>query len=989
MNQDSINRFTKNLHALPDQLQGDVALIFKEITDYLPDLSRNSHGDSAADSISIERDWISVLPAVLSASRFISGLLRKDISYLTEIIDDGSLFSPLDSEQIALLLAESLAATDDQLELMHILRRARNQAMLQIAFRDLAGWASLDEVMSSITQTAEVLLSATLTCTYRLTSHKSGQPIGAETGNQQQMVVLGMGKLGGGELNFSSDVDLIFCFPENGNTTSARPITNSEFFIRQARLFIKLLTAQTADGFVYRVDTRLRPNGDSGALCLSFAAMENYYQLHGRDWERYAFIKANIVAGDKNIGEQLLNNLMPFVYRKYLDFAAVESIRDMKEMIERELNRKKELEKNIKLGPGGIREIEFIAQAHQLIRGGRNKQLQQRSLLPVLDQLNDSGLLTEDEFSCLQQGYYFLRRCENRLQMYADHQTHNLPDEAKQQLALATSMGFADWVSFYDELRRHMQLIHDIFHDLFMATANPDQSSQTLRLSHLWNNELGDDSAAALLLENHYQQASELYSRLQLLRTGSFYNSLSASAKNRLDRLLPVLLYEVGITISEIKKQNPKCANTDETILRCLELLTSIARRPVYLSLLLDNAALRHQLIRLTSASPYISTLLTRHPILLDDLLIGYSLADFDIDTLDESLGKHLSTVEQGDLEQQMNLLREFHNSKLLAVASLDISTKLSAKETGRSLSAIAEACVKAGLKLSIHDIVSSHGTPTNYTQDNLPFCVIAYGKLGSRELVFGSDLDLVFVSAGLPDSEMTNGPRKIYIPQFFARIGQRLVHIISTRTPAGRLYEVDMRLRPSGNSGPLVTTLNRMQSYQREKAWTWEHQALVRARVIAGDHALAREFNALRKEILCRPRDDKKLQKDIVEMREKLRSAKKTCHSDEFDLKQGLGGIVDIEFMVQYMVLRWAHEYPQLTTYTESLELLDALTAQELLNPNHHRILSGAFSNWLEKSYQLKLNDHDAVIPDNVDKPLRKRVTEIWNNIFTQVNGL
>ena len=330
MNQDSINRFTKNLHALPDQLQGDVALIFKEITDYLPDLSRNSHGDSAADSISIERDWISVLPAVLSASRFISGLLRKDISYLTEIIDDGSLFSPLDSEQIASLLAESLAATDDQLELMHILRRARNQAMLQIAFRDLAGWASLDEVMSSITQTAEVLLSATLTCTYRLTSNKSGQPIGAETGNQQQMVVLGMGKLGGGELNFSSDVDLIFCFPENGNTTSARPITNSEFFIRQARLFIKLLTAQTADGFVYRVDTRLRPNGDSGALCLSFAAMENYYQLHGRDWERYAFIKANIVAGDKNIGEQLLNNLMPFVYRKYLDFAAVESIRDMK-----------------------------------------------------------------------------------------------------------------------------------------------------------------------------------------------------------------------------------------------------------------------------------------------------------------------------------------------------------------------------------------------------------------------------------------------------------------------------------------------------------------------------------------------------------------------------------------------------------------------------------------------------------------------------------
>jgi len=987
MNQDSINRFNENLYSLPDQLQGDVVLVFEEISVHLPDASVVNAGDLTVDATK-NTDWISVLPSVLSASRFISGLLRKDASYLTEIIDDGSLFSFLDSDNIASVLATSLAATDDEQEIMHILRRTRNQAMLHIAFRDIAGWASLDEVMSSISVTAEVLLSATLACSYRLTSMKSGEPVGEETGNIQHMVVLGMGKLGGSELNFSSDVDLIFCFPENGKTAFSRPISNSEYFIRQARLFIKLLTTQTADGFVYRVDTRLRPNGDSGALCLSFSAMVNYYQLHGRDWERYAFIKANIVAGDSKRGEQLLNNLLPFVYRKYLDFAAVESIRDMKEMIERELMRKKELEKNIKLGPGGIREVEFIAQAHQLIRGGRNKNLQQRSLLTVLNQLNDSGLLEDDELSSLRNGYYFLRRCENRLQMYADQQTHNLPDDKKQQIALAHSMGFTDWPSFYEELHRHTQRIHRIFHDLFMSTANPDQNSQTLRLSHLWNNELEDDVAATLLVENHYQQAAELYSRLQLLRTGSFYNSLSASARNRLDRLLPVLLHEVGTTVTAIKKQAIKCANTDDTILRCLDLLTSIARRPVYLSLLLDNEALRHQLIRLTSASPYISILLTRHPILLDDLLIGYSLADFDLDTLDKSLEKHLSTAEQGDLEQQMNLLREFHNSKLLGVASLDISSNLSAKDTGKSLSAIAEACVKASLKLSIHDIVSSHGTPTNYTQDSLPFCVIGYGKLGSRELLFGSDLDLVFISAGLPDSDRTSGPRKVYIPQFFARIGQRLVHIISTRTPAGRLYEVDMRLRPSGDSGPLVTTISRMQNYQRKKAWTWEHQALVRARVIAGDQALAEEFNALRKEILTRPRDDKKLRKDIVEMREKLRSAKKSSHSDEFDLKQGHGGIVDIEFMVQYMVLRWAHEYPQLTRHTESLELLDTLAGLELLDPNHHRILSGALSSWLEKSYQLKLNDHDAVIPDSDEKPLRQQVTEIWNNMFARNNG-
>ena len=985
MNKNSVDHFQTYFQLLPVELQQDVALVFDEIGGQLPDLS--------TDSLTENTDWISVLPAVLSGSRFIAGLLRKDASYLTEIIDDGSLFTPLDADRLKSVLEASLAGTDSEQELMQILRRRRNQAMLQVAFRDLAGWASLDEVMTSITSTAEAILSTLLARTYELTSNRAGKPIGAETGEPQQLVVLGMGKLGGGELNFSSDVDLIFCFPENGETSANRPISNSEFFIRQARLFIKLLTAQTADGFVYRVDTRLRPNGDSGPLCLSFAAMDNYYQLHGRDWERYAFIKANVVAGDKANGNQLLNNLRPFVYRKYLDFAAVESIRDMKEMIERELTRKKEIQKNIKLGPGGIREVEFIAQAHQLIRGGRDRGLQQRSLLTVLDQLLTTGLITESEFNSLVQGYAFLRRCENRLQMYADQQTHSLPVDALQRLILAHSMGYEDWLSFDHDLRRKTQNIHQVFRDLFMSTADPEQNSQTRSLSHLWNNELDDDTALALLADNNYQQSTELYSRLQALRAGPFYSSLSTSAKDRLDRLLPVLLHEVG-NKKEITDHVPdkaaleganKGATTDDTILRCLDLIASIGRRPVYLSLLLDNEALRHQLIRLTSASPYVSLLLQRNPILLDDLLIGYSIADFDKSTLSSQLDKQLSAIEQGDLEQQMNLLREFHHSKLLAVAALDISAKLSAKETGSSLSAIAEACITESLKLSIQNITSSHGLPGSYQQNTLPFCVIAYGKLGSRELGFGSDLDLVFISAKLADSEKTSGPRKIYAEQFFARIGQRLVHIMSTRTPAGRLYEIDMRLRPSGDSGPLVTTIYRMQSYQREKAWTWEHQALVRARVIAGDQVLAQEFNALREEILTRPRDEKNLQNDIVEMREKIRSAKKPCHSDEFDLKQGRGGIVDIEFMVQYMVLRWAHEYPQLTTHTESLDLLDALTALELLDPNHHRILSGAFSNWLDKSYQLKLNDHAAVMPDSIDKPLRLEVVEIWKNMFAR----
>ena len=964
MQQDSIDSFQQHLDLLAEPLRHDVALVFNQIAAQLPDpLPENA-------------DWLAALPAVLCYSRFIGGLLRKDPRYLTELIETGELFSALDTETMASTLENALAATEDEQEIMHILRRYRNQAMLQIAYRDLAGWAGLEEVMTSLTLSAEVLLSATLSRSYQLLTAKNGVPLGTESGQPQQLMALGMGKLGGGELNFSSDVDLIFSFPENGQTDGSRPLSNSEFFTRHARLFIKLLTTQTADGFVYRVDTRLRPNGDSGPLCLSFSAMDNYYQLHGRDWERYAFIKANVVAGDLEYGRLVLQNLRPFVYRKYLDFAAVESIRDMKEMIERELVRKQAMQRNIKLGPGGIREVEFIAQSYQLIRGGRDKDLQQRSLLRVLDQLLDAGLLTQAEFNSLRQGYDFLRRCENRLQMYADQQTHNLPESAEQQLILASSMGYADWPSFTRVLQEHMHGIHQIFRELFMTTAKPEQNAQTLGLSQLWTNELGEHEACRLLEENHYTQVVELYNRLQALHGGSLYRSLSTTARKRLDRLLPVLLHEVGNT--------EHVTNADDTILRCLDLLSSIARRPVYISLLLDNAMVRLRLIQLTSASPYASVLINRYPVLLDDLLIGYSLADFAEDRLSAELAKLLTSADADDLEQQMNLLREFRHSKLLGVAALDIAAKLPARDIGHALTAIAETCIIESLRLSLHDIIASHGIPEGCTADKVPICIIAYGKMGSRELGFGSDLDLVFVSASLPDSAKTSGPRKVYAPQFFARIGQRFVHILSTRTPAGRLYEVDMRLRPSGESGPLVATISRLQNYQREKAWTWEHQALVRARVIAGDRELAEEFNQLRREILCQPRNEAQLRRDIVEMREKMRTAKNLSNNDDFDLKQGVGGIVDIEFMVQYMVLRWACEYPQLTEHTETQDLLDSLLVLKLLEPDHHDVLTTAFSLWLEKSYQLKLNDQDAIIPASTAKTQRQRVSEIWETMFS-----
>ncbi len=970
MNQDSINNFNRRLLQLPDVLQQDVSDIFFEIKDHLPDPSPD------------DKDWLAVLPIVLCSSPFIVSLIRREPAYLVELIENGGLFRPLDTGRLLSMSGSALAGTDDEQEMMRILRYTRNQAMLHIAFRDLAGWAELDEVMSSLSSTAVALLSVTLTRTHDLLTGQYGEPLGDESGEVQQLIILGMGKLGGAELNFSSDVDLIFCFPENGQCSGKRPLSNQEFFTRQAKLFIKLLATQSADGFVYRIDTRLRPNGDSGALCLSFNAMDTYYQLHGRDWERYAFVKASVIAGDKTKGEQLLNDLRPFVYRKYLDFSAIESIRDMKEMIERQLERKDEVLRNIKLGAGGIREVEFIAQAHQLIRGGRDPELQQQSLLPVLKKLSDDKLITSDEFAVLTNGYEFLRRCENRLQIFADQQTHNLPEDSRQQLILAITMGETDWTAFFDQITLHMQAIHDIFHELFISTTDPDASLPTQTLAQLWGNELDQETACQVLRDNHFSDPEALFSRLQTFRNGSLYRSLSTSARNRLDRLLPVMLFEAGN--HPFTETDAIHTDADDVIFRCLDLIAAIVRRPVYLSLLLDNETIRHRLIQIMAASPYASVLIQRYPILLDDLLSGNVLEDFTPEVLSIELRKRLSATEEDDLEQQMGLLREFNHSKLLALVSLGISAHLTSTETGNALSTIAETCTRESLNISIQGMIARHGSLDGENSSNAQFCVIAYGKLGSRELGFGSDLDLVFVSASPPDSAKTSGPGKVFAAQFFARIGQRLVHIMSTLTPAGRLYEIDMRLRPSGESGPLVTTLSRLQRYLKEKAWTWELQALVRARVIAGDAELAEAFYALRKEVLCRDRNETKLKNDVVEMREKMRRAKNSVTGELFDLKQGHGGIVDIEFMVQYMVLRWAREFPQLIRHTETVALLEALKELDLIDQKTHRTLTDAFTNWLEKSYRLKLNGRPATIATTAANTLSRQVTKIWNTLLS-----
>ena len=959
---ESQSLFLERLEDLPQGMQSSVMPTWEGIAGHLPEPEPD------------QPDWLGSLPMVIASSDFIAGLLRRDVDYLSGLLSSGELFAALNLATMRDRLAHSLSETDNEDQIMAILRRERNRAMLQIAFRDLAGWAELSEVLDSLSRSADLLLSMALSRCNELLRPRYGQPIGEDSGLPQELVVFGMGKLGGGELNFSSDVDLILCFPEHGQTDGQKSVSNSEFFMRQARMFIKLIGQVTADGFVYRVDTRLRPNGDSGPLVLSFSAMDAYYQSHGRDWERYAWIKARVVAGNQHAGSEMLAMLRPFVYRKYFDFAALESIRDMKEMIERELSRKQDVWRNVKLGPGGIREVEFIAQAHQLIRGGRSPVLQQRSLLKALDALQDLALISRAERQSLLDAYDFLRRTENRLQIKADQQTQSLPDTAADQLCLAHSMGFASWDDFLSLLKHHMQQVHQQFHALFMETARPDDDVTSRSMAQLWQGELDQEEALQLLEASSYKDPASLLNHIQALHDGSLYRSLNTTARGRLDRLVPVLLHECSVT-----------DEPDISMTRLIHLIVAVSRRSVYLSLLLDNQAVRAQLIRFISASEWIANWLSRHPILLDELLTGYDDDSFTLDTLLKAMAFRLSSVDADDLEQQMTQLREFRHARVMGIASLDINGKIDAREIGLALSNIAEVCTKQSVAISEQAIIRNHGVPTGIEPDAVPFCVIGYGKLGGQELGYGSDLDLVFLSGNIDETLRTDGPRPVYSSQFFARIGQRFMHVMTTRTNAGRLYEIDMRLRPNGNSGPLVATLNAFKRYQQDKAWTWEHQALVRARVVAGDASVTQQFQQIRKDILTRERNEQTLRADIIEMRDKMRAAANITSDSMFNLKQGAGGIVDIEFMVQYLVLRWANKHPELTSRTGTVALLDMLMDLELISTDQHDDLVSAYSTWMLCSYERTLAEKEPTILLSDHAALREQAAAVWDQLIKE----
>ncbi len=866
-------------------------------------------------------------------------------------------------------LRDALGDSPGEDTLRRGLRRMRRREMVRIAWRDIGGLAGLEEVMGETSALADAVLAFTCDVLHRRLAATLGEPTGAQ-GRRQRLVVYALGKLGAEELNFSSDIDLVFAYPEEGECLGGRKsLANQEFFARLGRKLVQALSERNEEGIVFRVDMRLRPFGSAGPLVSSFDALEDYYQNHGRDWERYALIRARAVTGDEREGAGLLDRLRPFVYRRYLDFGALQSMREMKSLITDEVARRG-LEDHIKLGAGGIRELEFTGQAFQMVRGGRIPALRDRHILRVIAELGRLRLLPEYAASELDQAYRFLRTAEHRLQQMQDRQCHRLPEDESVRACLAAGMGFADWPAFASELARQRARVHSHFAQV-LGPSTADAPSED-PLTAVWVGNLDEAQAGALLEAAGYEEGPAAYAAIRRFSDTHAVRFLDARGRERLGRLMPDLLRACG--------RSPPAG---DTLSRTLKVIETVARRSVYIALLRERPIALSQLVRLCRASPWITLQIGRHPLLLDELLDPRTLyAPLDRAALIEDLDTRLADVSPGDIEQELAVLRQFKHASTLRVAAADVARTMPLMVVSDHLTDIAEITLAKAAKIAMRDLVARHGEPRcriEGEERRAPFAIVAYGKLGGFELGYGSDLDLVFIHDSAGEAQRTRGPRVIDNARFFARVAQRVIHFITMRTPDGVLYEVDARLRPNGGKGMLVNSLAGLAGYLRDSAWTWEQQALVRARVVAGDRVVRERFVELRREILRRPRETGRLRTEVREMRERMRVNLSRDSKADFDLKQGKGGIADIEFMVQYAVLRWARRLGDYLDYTDNIRLLDGCDKTGLMEPRDIRSLTDAYRAYRARMHENALHEDAGVVPREEFAEHREAVSRIW----------
>lgn len=913
-----------------------------------------------------QRDWL------LSISPFIERVLAQQPDALDGLAQWRRV-TP--AEHYLPMLQQCLQDCSDEAAAQHQLRYWRQRWYAELAAADLLGLLSLADMLRQLSASADAFIIAAQHWLMPRLVARYGCPRD-DQGNPQQLAVIGMGKLGGGELNFSSDIDLIFCYTSQGETDHPRkPIENSVFFTRLAQALVALLDTVTADGRVFRIDLRLRPFGQSGPLVASLAALEYYYQEQGRDWERYAMVKARLIGAEPAQQQELHSLLRPFVYRRYIDFSAIDSLRTMKQLISQESKRLGRLH-NIKLGAGGIREIEFIAQVFQLIRGGQQRQLQTPSLYQAYAAIQELELLSADAVTELLESYGYLRKVEHVLQQIDDQQTQTLPTDALNQQRVATAMG-TDWTTFLETIQQVMERVHQQFQQVIGQEVAEDEQIGPLQL--LWQDMIDDETAQAILLEAGLAEAdaASAWQQLHQFRQELRKRGSGPRGRKALARLLPILLQRT------LASPQPLLLLT-----RWLQLLKKISSRTAYIELLLENQGAREQLIKLCGASEWLSQHLANYPLLLDELIVPQQLYQLpEYHQYPQLLDEYLLRIpeHESDLEAQMNAMRQARQVLQLKVAAADITGQLALMKVSDHLSYLAEAMISRVVSLAWQQLAEKYGTPPGRDITQTGFAVMAYGKLGGLELGYGSDLDLVFISDADYQQE-TTGSRPIEVQQFYLRLAQRVLHIFTTRTLIGTLYEVDLRLRPDGKSGLMVSRLATYASYLEQDAWTWELQALVRARPVYGTDAMQQQLRELRQQMLQRPRDAKQLRAEVIQMRAKMREHLLTTKAEQFDLKQGLGGITDIEFLVQYLVLRFSHEQPQLATYTDNIRILEQAAVCGVLKPVEAEQLIAAYLAFRAEVHRLAL-DNSVALTTRQFEPERAAVQRLWQQFLSDTD--